>query len=381
MADSVGTVRRLAAELRTVLAGLEPGSWTAEDAATVAEELATTENACAAAKVRMAQRAAHAGAHRARGYADTSDWVASSTGTTMREARRQLDALAAVDACPETRDAMVSGQVSIAQALEIAHAVAASPGCEEELLDLARRRSLGAVRERARSRRLEGIDPDELYARQYRAREFRSWNNDLGMVCGSFALTPDVGVAFLNRIRAETDRRWQQAARDGGLVGRAAYAADALVALTDGPARTTPGVSTLNVVIDWPALARGHAHPDERSHVIGSGPVPPRVVRELCSNAFVKAIMTDGVEVSRVLHLGRRIPAEVRTALDLGPPPEFAGVTCSEAGCERRYGLEWDHAQPLADGGPTSLGNLQPLCAPHHREKTRRDRAEGWRGS
>jgi HNH endonuclease len=135
------------------------------------------------------------------------------------------------------------------------------------------------------------------------------------------------------------------------------------------------------VVIDWPALARGHAHRGERSHIVGGGPIPPRIAHELCSNAFVKAVMTDGVEVSRVLHLGRRIPAELRTALELGPPPELSGVTCSEAGCDRRYGLEWDHIDPVATGGLTSHDNLSRLCAPHHQEKTRRDRAAGWRGS
>ena len=102
--------------------------------------------------------------------------------------------------------------------------------------------------------------------------------------------------------------------------------------------------------------------------------------RRLSANAFVKAVLTDGVAVQRVRHFGRRIPAEVRTALELGPPPEFDGVTCAELGCERRYGLEWDHVDPLANGGPTSLENLQPQCAPHHREKTRRDRAAGLLG-
>ena len=133
-------------------------------------------------------------------------------------------------------------------------------------------------------------------------------------------------------------------------------------------------------MIDWPALARGHTHPGERSHLVGGGPIPPRIARALMANAFVKAVLTDGVAVQQVRHFGRRIPAEVRTALELGPPPEFNGVTCAELGCERRYGLEWDHKDPVANRGPTALENLQPQCAPHHREKTRRDRAAGLLG-
>ena len=99
------------------------------------------------------------------------------------------------------------------------------------------------------------------------------------------------------------------------------------------------------------------------------------------ANAFVKAVLTDGVAVQQVRHFGRRIPAEVRTALELGPPPEFAGVTCAELGCDRRYNLEWDHVDPVANGGPTSLENLRAQCEPHHWEKTRRDRAAGLLGS
>jgi 5-methylcytosine-specific restriction endonuclease McrA len=39
--------------------------------------------------------------------------------------------------------------------------------------------------------------------------------------------------------------------------------------------------------------------------------------------------------------------------------------------------LEWDHVDPRANGGPTSFVNLEPLCWPHHQEKTERDRKAG----
>jgi len=52
-------------------------------------------------------------------------------------------------------------------------------------------------------------------------------------------------------------------------------------------------------------------------------------------------------------------------------------VTCAEIGCDRRYGLEWDHVDPRANGGPTSLANLKPECKPHHWDKTERDRKAG----
>ena len=199
-------VRAAAAALRRELAELEPGAFTSQDAVVLAEELAVTENACGAAKVRMARRAAECGEHRRHGFADPSDWVATATGATIREARRQLDVIDTLEQCPDTRDALVNGQVSLAQAGEIARTETEVPGSEYELLALAKSGSLGAVRELARKRRVEAIDREDLYARQRKAREFSHWRDDLGMVCGTFALTPEIGIALANRVEAGRSR-------------------------------------------------------------------------------------------------------------------------------------------------------------------------------
>jgi len=45
---------------------------------------------------------------------------------------------------------------------------------------------------------------------------------------------------------------------------------------------------------------------------------------------------------------------------------------CARAG-RVRLADEVDHILPIADGGSDEPGNLQPLCAPCHREKTRRE--------
>ena len=99
--------------------------------------------------------------------------------------------------------------------------------------------------------------------------------------------------------------------------------------------------------------------------------------REVPKDAFLKAVVHDGVNIHTVKHFGRHIPAELRTALELGPLPDLDGVTCSEEGCERRYGLEWDHVDPVANGGETSYVNLKPKCEPHHWDKTEEDRKHG----
>ena len=111
---------------------------------------------------------------------------------------------------------------------------------------------------------------------------------------------------------------------------------------------------------------------------VGVGPVAPSEVEELiAAGAFVKAVLHDGEQVTHVAHFGRNLTAAQRTALGLGPPPGFDGLRCSEPGCERRLGLEIDHLDPVANGGATSLENLDPKCWLHHRAKTARDRAAG----
>jgi hypothetical protein len=100
-------------------------------------------------------------------------------------------------------------------------------------------------------------------------------------------------------------------------------------------------------------------------------------VRDQMDDAFLKVVLHDGVNIQTVAHHGRRRSVELQTALELGPAPTFDGVACAEPGCDRIYGLQWDHVDPCANGGVTSFGNMQPLCTPHHCEKTERDRKAG----
>jgi HNH endonuclease len=366
--------------LRELLAELEPEVYRASDCAQAVVELVATINACEAAKARFAVRAALGGVHRAAGFADAGDWLASVAGSTAREARDALALVSAVESCPETRDALVAGDVSVAQAREITRTEAAVPGSEGGLLDVARGTSLGVLRDAARDQRVRAIPVEWLHAEQRRRRSIRHWRDEFGMICGRFMLTPDVGVGFVNRLDAETDRVRRAARRGGETEDREAYAADAFARMIKGQGNGRAARADFVAVCDVRAYRRGHAHEGEVCHIIGGGPIPVAVVREIAKDAFLKVAFHDGVEIKKIAHLGRRRPAELQTALELGAPPDLAGVTCCEAGCDRQYGLEWDHVDPVANQGPTSFENLAARCYPHHREKTKRDRAAGLLG-
>jgi 5-methylcytosine-specific restriction endonuclease McrA len=49
------------------------------------------------------------------------------------------------------------------------------------------------------------------------------------------------------------------------------------------------------------------------------------------------------------------------------------GAVCAHPDCDRTDGLEIDHIVPLELGGTEDDENMEPLCAEHHREKTRAD--------
>ena len=211
----------------------------------------------------------------------------------------------------------------------------------------------------------------------HRARSFRHWRTDLGMVGFAGELPPEVGLPFVNRLDAEADRLRRQAKRDGRSEERETLAADALLKLIAGAGQGRNSTADLVIVCDLRAYRRGHAHSGEPVHLVDGGPIPVSLVKELEQGAFLKVVLHDGTRIDTVKHFGRHIPAELHTALALGPVPDFDGVRGSAPGCDRRYHLERDHSDPVANGGPTSFANLAPLCPPDHRAKPARDRKAG----
>jgi hypothetical protein len=222
------------------------------------------------------------------------------------------------------------------------------------------------------------MDPHDLAALQHSAREATHWREtELGMVRVSAALTPEVGIPFVNRWDAETDRVWREGHRRGEHLSRSQCAADALAHMLKGSGTGHARRADVVFVCDINAAIRGHSHPGEPCGILGGGPVPVSTVMAAARDAFIKAVLHDGVEIQHVVHYGRRPSAMQRTVLMLGEPPEFDGAKCPEPGCGRRFGLEYDHIDPVANGGATTLENIGVPCDEHHDQKTERDRRAG----
>src|SRR6266498_1003615 len=78
-------------------------------------------------------------------------------------------------------------------------------------------------------RRVGSMDRGDLHRERQRARSATHWIDHMGMVAGRFRLPPEVGVPFVNRLDAETDRLRRAARREGSTEARDAHAADALM--------------------------------------------------------------------------------------------------------------------------------------------------------
>ena len=222
----------LVREYRAAVIAFAPEIYSGEDCALLVEELSTAEKATVAARVRAAARAGECGAHRERGFADVSDWMARASGSTASSAKTAFETAAALEEQPEVKAALEAGELSFAQARELVKTEAVVPGSTAGLLDVAKGQSLRTLKERARDRRLRSIDPEELHALQHAAMHHRHWITPLGNVGYSGELPPEIGIPFTNQLDAETDRLWLKADQEGKQ-RRSALAAQALVRMIE----------------------------------------------------------------------------------------------------------------------------------------------------
>jgi hypothetical protein len=331
-------------QLRSFLATFDAGVYGGDDCVRLVEDLAATEKACAGARMLAASRAVECKSHEKKGFNDGADWLARQSGITPGEAKRKLKTAGKMG--EKTREALLDGKLSLDQAEEITNTTEDVPGSEGELVDLASGTDLSRLREEARDRRLAAIKREELQERQRKARHFRSWRDELGMVCFRGALPPEAGLPLIRRIELEAYRLRKAAKQvpdaDADLEGSEAYAADALVDMFNnlGDSKRSPNVE-LSIVCDIRAWRRGHVHEGEPCHIVDGGPITVERAKELAKDAFVNGILHDGVDMLKFARLGRHIPAHLRAALEVGGPPDFDGKKCAD--CGKRHRLQIDH--------------------------------------
>ncbi len=373
---TIALLDRVAADLRGMLAGLDPERLTGPDADRLLGRFAEVERLAAAGKLLAARRVESSNSWRRGGQRTAAAHVAQVTGTGLGPAINTLKTARRLGSLPATDKAVRDGALSEEQAREIAGAAALVPEAEQELVDAAGKQPMNVLKLRCRRVRATADDQAQRYDRLRRTRYLRHWTDDQGAVRFDARLTPDDGARVVEAIRAEAARHGRKLSLAGSREPADALAADALLTLTAGPSYgpTRPGdpVGTgrrgpgtmVHVRVDHAALVRGRVDPGEICEIPGIGPIPVTVARRLASDAILSVLVTDGVDVLAVGHAGRTIPAAVRRALAERDP------VCVVPGCDATDALEIDHIVPFVDGGETALSNLARLCRWHHYLKT-----------
>ena len=357
-------------QIRALVSGLETECLSGRDAASLVEVFSSLEHVCGAGKAICARRVSQTGYFERLGHKDAASWLAGLSGETRGATKDLLETASHLSSMPGLLDAFTAGELSSKEASEIARAAVLDPSAESELLETARSGSLGELRERAEALRAASRSKEEeekRHARVHKNRHLSTWTDREGAFTGRFSLTPEDGAVLMGRLEKMANGIFDEARRRGEREPRAAYLADALVALASGEG--DPSLSpdyTILMRVDLDALARGHVEKGEECSIEGVGHVPVSVVQSYLDVAKVRLVVTKGTDIASVYSFSRNIGAALRTAL------QFRDRTCVVPGCTSTFHLEIDHITEYAKSGPTSLQNTCRLCRFHHRLKTHR---------
>ena len=360
-------------QLESAIAGLEHRAGDVPDAARLVESLVPLERRLAAVRAGLTARAASQGAHERTGDKDEAQWLARTTGVSTRQAKAQLETQRRLDDLPVLKQAQQDGRLSPAQVELAARAAEADPSQQSKLIGTAGREDLKGLKDEC-DRIIAGADDDPAatYRRVQRCRSVRFWADHDGTHHLMASGTADAIGAIKSRVLKQADAWMRQANKTGEPEAYEAHCFDALHQLvtrdggdSDDSPKVVPPKRDLLFLIDLQAYRRGKVLSGETCELAGLGPIPVEAAAELDADPFIKAVIRDGTDVRTVVHYGRHVPAELRTAL------EAKGMRCAVPGCSNCTYLEVDHSTvDYAKGGPLAIWNTQWLCPYHHRLKT-----------
>ena len=312
-------------------------------------------------------------AWRVGGSKNSAEWVALHTGTPIYEAPAVVILADQLRHLPQTVEAMSAGKISTAQAVEVARGATAEPHSEERLLNLAKSSTVRTLRDEASRVIAAATDEVERHKRIHKNRSLKSWIDPDGAFHLKALMTVANGALVMAALTPFQDEIFKQARQSGEYATPEAYASDALVALCEAKTASVQGLSAakpartnavMNIRIDIDALKRGHTEHGEVCEIAGVGPIPVATATAYLGEAFLKLLVMDGTDIRTIAHMGRAIPAKLRTGL------EERDRVCQVPRCDMSIGLEIDHIIPFAEGGPTTFENLVRLCKRHHLQKT-----------
>jgi hypothetical protein len=333
------------------------------------------ERLVSGAKTLLAARVEESGSWKRAGARSAADHLARLGGTSTNVARRALINSKELPDLPEVAETIRAGGLSNEQVDAIVPAAAANPSAAGRLLGLAGTTNVSELRDEClRTRAAADPDPDATHDRIRNNRYLRTRTDAEGAWNLSARGTAEDGARFEHALAPFIDEMFtpdrdieQQEPRD-------AYAFDALMALTDHEpvddetSKSKPKMRFLALLqLPYELFMTGAVDGEEMCEIVGIGPVPVRVARDLLGESILKLVITKGVDVANVVHLGRGPTMAQRIALLWSKPK------CANAACSSMF-VQIDHREPWAETHHTTLDELDPLCPHDHDLKTN----HGW---
>lgn len=134
--------------------------------------------------------------------------------------------------------------------------------------------------------------------------------------------------------------------------------------------RTDPdGMVTIAAVTSGGAVEAEvvvHVRGDDPAVLADGTPISDHAVARLLDEAFISLLLHDTDRHPIDASPRRRSPTRRQRRV-----VDEAHVECDHPGCHARALLQYDHVQPYALGGTTTINNLRRLCGPHNRARSR----------
>ena len=362
-------LRGLQIELAAMVRGFDPGAVTLQDAPELFAEADAVERWAATIKTLVARRMEDGATWKRAGYRSAAEQLAGVAGTSVSSARSMLETSKQLEALPATADAMRAGKLSSQKAAAIASAATIAPEAEARLLAKAAE-PVAVVREECL--KAKAVDRDAAYARIRRERYAREYTDGEGAWNFVARGTLEDGARFRSAHEPIVDELFKAARAEDRKESRDAYAFDALIELAERATapdteRTEkkPAPRFMGLLrADIESLRRGKVEGDEICELAGLGPIPVTVARELLGHAVLKLVITKGVDVANVTHLGRSPTVAQQVALWWRSP------MCTNEDCTRTSRLENDHRIGWKETERTRVDEIDPLCEHEHDLKT-----------
>ncbi len=287
------------------------------------------------------------------GALSCASWLAHRCDIELATARRQVQVARAMRRFPELDAAMAEGDVSYSKARILAGQL--TDANVEALVEIARTTPSGRLGRAIAAWSQQHEDPDEIRRRQQQSRSLGWGTAADGMVDFHARLTPedaavvcaviDTTLAHRRDVPAGTSLRQQRA--------------DALVAICTGDGDA--GAPGTEIVV----------HVSEDGSTLADGtPLSDRAVTSMLPNAFISLLFHDAERYPIDASPRRRLPTRRQRRV-----VEARQHECGHPGCHATEFLQCDHVQSVRTGGATVVENLQLLCGPHNRAKSRHEDA------